>query len=68
LQTEIGSFDKTACHGKHHDPTRADDGTSDPMSINFVPTSLVESFEVMHHIQDDLIVSGIQFEGDLDEL
>jgi hypothetical protein len=68
LQTEVGSFDETACHYKHHDPTRADDGTSGPMSINFVPTSLTEIFEVMNHIQDDLIVRGMQFDGDLDEL
>jgi hypothetical protein len=38
------------------------------MSINFVPTSLTESFEVMNHIQDDLIVRGMQFDGDLHEL
>jgi hypothetical protein len=38
------------------------------MSINFVPTSLTESFEVMNHIQDDLIARGMQFDGDLDEL
>jgi hypothetical protein len=68
LQTEIGSFDETTCHYKHHDPTRADNGTSDHMSINFVPTSLTESFEVMNHIQDDLLVRGMQFDGDLDEL
>jgi hypothetical protein len=68
LHTEIGSFEETACHYKHHDPTIADDKTSDPMSINFVQTSLSESFEVMNHIQDDLIVRGVQFEGDLDEL
>jgi hypothetical protein len=68
LQTEIGSFDKTTCHYKHHDPTRADDRTSDPMSINFVPTILTESFEAMNHIQYDLIVRGMQFDGDLDEL
>jgi hypothetical protein len=68
LQTEIGSFDKTECHYTHHDPTRADDGMSGPLSINFVPTSLAEGFEVMNHIQDDLIVRGMKFEGDLDEL
>jgi hypothetical protein len=33
-----------------------------------VPTSLTESFEVMNHIQDDLIVRGMQFDGDLDEI
>jgi hypothetical protein len=38
------------------------------MSINFVPTKLTDSFEVMNHIQDDLIVRGMQFDGDLDEL
>jgi hypothetical protein len=48
--------------------TRADYGTSDPMSINFVPTSLTETFEVMNHIQYDLIVRSMQFDGDLDEL
>jgi hypothetical protein len=68
LQTEIGSFDETECHYKHHDPTRAENGSSDPISIKFVPTSLTESFEVMNHIQDDLIVRGMQFDGDLDEL
>jgi hypothetical protein len=67
LQTEIGSFDKPACHYTRHDPTRADDGASDPMSINFVPTILTESFEVMNYIQDDLIVRGMEFYGDLDE-
>jgi hypothetical protein len=68
LQIEIGSFGETACHYKRHDPTRADDGTSCPMPIHFVPTSLTESLEVMNHIQDDLIVRGIEFDGDLDEL
>jgi hypothetical protein len=38
------------------------------MSINFVPKSLMESFEVMNHIQDDLIMRGMQYDGDLDEL
>jgi hypothetical protein len=38
------------------------------MSINFVPKSLMESFEVMNHIQDDPIVRGMEFNGDLDEL
>jgi hypothetical protein len=68
LQTEIGSFDESACHYKRHEPTRADDGKSDPMLIKFVPTSLTESSEAMNHIQYDLIVRGIQFDGDLDEL
>jgi hypothetical protein len=65
LQTEIGSFDETACHYTRHDPSRADNGMSDPMTINFVPTSLAESFEIMNHIQDDLIVRDMDFDGDL---
>jgi hypothetical protein len=68
LQTEIGSLDKTACHYKRHDPSKAEKGTSDLMSINFLPTSLMEIFAVMNHIQDDLIVRGMQFDGDLYEL
>jgi hypothetical protein len=30
--------------------------------------NLMENFEVMIHIQDDLIVRGVTFDGDLDEL
>jgi hypothetical protein len=67
LKTKIGSFEETSCHYKRHDPTRTYDSTSDTMLINFVPTSLTDSFEVMGHIQDDLIVGGMEFYGDLDD-
>jgi hypothetical protein len=68
FQTEIGSFNETVCHYKRHDPTRADNGMSDPMSINCVPTSPTDIFEAMNHIQDDLIVRVTEFDGELDEL
>jgi hypothetical protein len=38
------------------------------MSIICLPTSLMESYEVMSHIQDDLIVRGMAFNGYLDEM
>jgi hypothetical protein len=68
LQTEIGSFNEAVCHYKRHDPSWADDGTSDLMSINFVPISLMEGYEVMSRIQDDLIARVMTFDGNLDEL
>jgi hypothetical protein len=48
--------------------SQAENGTSDIISINFVPTSLAESFEVMRHIQDDLVVRDMALDGNLDEL
>jgi hypothetical protein len=69
LQTELGSVVTTDCVFVHHDPTRADSGTTDRSSVNFIPTSLQEeSFDLMLSLQYDLMLREIGIDGDLEEL
>jgi hypothetical protein len=52
----------------HHDPTCVDNGTTDPISFNFIPTSLQESFDLISSLQNDLMLREMGIEGDLKEL
>jgi hypothetical protein len=56
LQTELGSVDIMTCVFSCHDPSRANDRTIDPSSVNVVPTSLQESVELMMSHQGDYLM------------
>jgi hypothetical protein len=51
-----------------HEPTRAEDGSTDPYSINFELQTVVERMELCNKIQDDLMARNLETDGDLEEL
>jgi hypothetical protein len=68
LQSDLGEFEDAEFHFDRHEPTRADDGVTDPYSINFEPRTVAESMALSDKIQDDLIERDIDATGELEEL
>jgi hypothetical protein len=68
LETDLGDFTTGDHHFSRHEPTRADDGPTDPHSVNFEPQTVAKSMELCNKIEDDLMVRNLETVGDLEEL
>jgi hypothetical protein len=68
LETDLGDFTTDDRHFSRHEPTRVDDGSTDPHSINFESQTVAESMELCNNIEDDVMARNLETVADLEEL
>jgi hypothetical protein len=63
----LGDFNEDYHHYmSRHEQTLADDGSTDPYSINFEPQTVAERMLRCNKIEDDLMAHNLETDGDLD--
>jgi hypothetical protein len=67
LESDLGEHDQEECTFCRHDPSRVDDGTTNPTAISLEPANLAESLDLLNNIQDDLLLRDLNIEGKLEE-